>query len=272
MIVVSTFADLQAAITAQEPDIRINGAIVGTGLTLNVSQSAGIGNQLGMMTIRGGTLRCAGIIADGFRRLKFKELELYAEGHGLVVRNGIQLYLEDCYDNCGGDSLRLESVAGVWGRGLQHTSKLATQTTVAQKIGNTATGFESVDMDAVLVENHFTAVRVGGTGNNVNMWFRNYKIDRPVSTGFLINPSATASARNINIIRPWINGADYPIGINGAETTGRADRINILGGEYLGCNHITGTNPVTVWMAGSNNNITYNLSGQQVLGPLEPGT
>lgn len=269
MITVSNFADLQAAITAQEPSIEIRGVIVGTGQTLNISQSDDIGNQQGMTVIRGGTIRCAGIVADGFRRLKLKEIELYAEGHGLVVRNGIQLYLEDCYDCCGGDSLRLESVAAAWGRGLQHTAKLSTQTTVGQKIGNTPQGYESVDMDAILIENHFTAVRIGGTGNNVNMWLRSYKIDRPVSTAFLINPNETAGVRNVNIIDPWINSASYPIAINGNETTGRVDRVNIRGGEFLGCGHITGADPVTKWA--TNNNVAYYLDGKQVFGPLEPG-
>ncbi len=269
MITVSTFADLQASIAAGEPNIELRGAIVGTGQILNVSQPGGIGNQNGMTVIHGGTLRCAGIVADGFRRLKFKELELYAEGNGITMRNGIQLYLEDVYDCCHGDSLVLESVAAVWGRGLQHTAAVAGQATVGQHIGASAQGFESVDMDAVLTEGHYSAVRVGGAGNSVNMWFRNYKIDRPVSAGFLINPIGSAGARNINIIAPWINGADYPIAINGTETTGRIDRVNVLGGEYLGCGHVNGTNPVTIWT--NTNNVTCNVGGMPVVGPLEPG-
>jgi len=269
MIVVSTFSDLQAATAAGEPSIEISGVLVGTGQVLNVSHADGLGNQQGMTVIRGGTLRCAGIVADGFRKLKFKEMELYSEGAGLTVRNGIQLYLEDVYDSCAGDSLVLESVAGVWGRGLQHTSAVAGQSTVGQRVGNSAQGFESVDMDAVLTEGHFSAVRVGGEGNAVNMWFRNYKIDRPVSAGFLISPSGSAGTRNINIINPWINGADYPIAINGAETTGQLDRVNVRDGEYLGCGHMTGTNPVTIWT--STGNVDCNVTGSQIVGPLEPG-
>ena len=269
MITVSTFSDLQGAISTGEPNIELRGAIVGTSQMLNVSQPDGLGNQNGMTVIHGGTLRCAGIVADGFRRLKLKELELYAEGNGITMRNGIQLYLEDVYDCCHGDSLVLESIAAVWGRGLQHTAAASGQSTVAQRIGASAQGFESVDMDAILTEGHFSSVRVGGAGNVVNMWFRNYKIDRPGSAGFLINPSGSAGARNINIIDPWINGADYPIAINGTETTGRIDRVNVRNGEYLGCNHVSGTNPVTIWT--STNNVTCNVTGLGIVGPLEPG-
>lgn len=266
MITVSTFTDLQGAITAGEPNVELRGVIIGTGQTLNVSQPNGIGNQTGMTVIHGGTLRCAGIVADGFRKLKFKELELYAESHGLIARNGIQLFLEDYYDCCHGDSVRLESIAGVWGRGQQHTSATSTQSTAALRIGSSPRGYESVDMDATLIEGHFTGVRVGGTGNNVNMWFRHFKCDRQKSAAFLISPSATAGARNINIVHPWINGADYPVAINGAETTGLIERVNIIGGEYLGCAH----SPVTVWQG--NNNVTYNTSGLQIIGPLEAGS
>lgn len=269
MITVSTFSDLQAALSAQEPNVEIRGVLSSPGQLLQVHQTDGIGNQNGMTVIHGGTLRCAGIVADGFRKLKFKEMEIYAEGAGITVRNGIQLYLEDVYDCCHGDSLVLESFAGVWGRGLQHTSAVSGQATVGQRIGASAQGFESVDMDAVLTEGHFSAVRIGGEGNAVNMWFRNYKIDRPVSAGFLINPSGSAGARNINIIDPWINGADYPIAINGNETTGRIDRVNVRNGEYLGCGHVAGTNPVTIWT--NTNSVTCNVTGMPIVGPLEPG-
>jgi hypothetical protein len=265
MITISTFSDLQAAINAQEPNIEIRGVLSAPGQTLQVHQTDGLGNQSGMTVIHGGTLRCAGIVADGFRKLKFSEMEIYAEAAGITVRNGIQLYLEDVYDCCRGDSLRLESIAAVWGRGLQHTAAVAGQATVAQRIGASAQGFESVDMDAVLTEGHFSAVRVGGAGNAVNMWFRNYKIDRPVSAGFLINPSGAAGARNINIIDPWINSADYPIAINGAETTGIIERVNIRNGEYLGCAHP----PVTAWQTAGN--VSYNLGGQQIFGVGELG-
>lgn len=268
MITVSNFADLQGAIATGEPDIELRGAIVGTGQILNVSQPDGLGNQNGMTVIHGGTLRCAGIVANGFRKLKFKELELYAEGTGITIRNGIQLYLEDVYDCCHGNSLVLESVAAVWGRGLQHTAAVLGQTTIAQSIGASIQGFESVDMEAVLIEGHYSAARIGGSGNTVNMWFRDYKIDRPGMYGFLINPVTTAGSRNINIIHPWMNGVTYPIAINGTETTGFIERVNLIGGEFLGCSNIS-PNPITIWKI--TDNISTNISGQQIYGPLEPG-
>lgn len=278
-ITVSTFSDLQAAIAAHEPDIRISGAIVGTGQILNVSQSLGTSNQLGMSVISGGTIRCAGIIVDGFRRIKFKELELYAEGIGLLVRNGIMITVEDVYTCCGSDSVRLDSVAAYVGRGEQHTSSLASPTSVAMRIGNSPQGYESVDSDGMLVEGHMQGVRIGGAGNNVNMWFKNTRVDRPGnlvngaarpgSCAFHVGPSGSANARNINIRDIWVNGADYPILLEVTGTTGRIDRVNVSNGEYLGCVHSP------VYAEPTNNNpsrINYNLSGQQVIGPLEPGT
>lgn len=230
---------------------------------ITIHQPDGIGNQQGDTILEGGVIRGPGIVVDGVRRVVIRGTEIYSSGVGILVRNAIQVELSGIYVTSAGDGIVLESVAAVWITGKSQISGQNT-TTVGIRVGDSAQGFESVDIDGTLIEGHYSAIRIGGTGNTVNIWIRGVKIDRPTTFGILVSPASTASSRNIRISDYWINGAPYPFALNGAETTGTLKRIDITNGHILGATYA----PVTVWT--STNNVDYRSTGA-VLGELEPG-
>lgn len=228
-----------------------------------IRQPEGLGNQQGDTVLEGGVLRNPGIVIDGVRRAVIRGTEIYSSGVGILVKNAIQVEFSGIYVTSAGDGIVLESIAAVWITGKSQISGQSTNT-VGIRIGESPYGFEAVDIDGTLIEGHYTGIRMGGTGNLVNVWIRGVKIDRPFTFGILINPSATASARNIRISDFWINGAPYPLAVNGTETTGSVDRLDITNGHILGATY----GPVTIWK--SRENVDYRQSGV-ITGPLEPG-
>lgn len=228
-----------------------------------IRQPDGLGNQQGETILDGGVLRNSGILVDGVRRAVIRGTEVYSSGVGIQVKNAIQLDLDGIYVTSVGDGIVLESVAAVWIKGKSQISGQSANT-VGIRIGDSPQGFEAVDIDGTLIEGHYTGIRVGGTGNNVNIWIRGVKIDRPKTFGILFSPLATASVRNVIISDFWINGAPYPIAINGAETTGVCKRIEITNGHILGATYPN----VTVWT--STGNVDYR-ENHVIRGELEPG-
>lgn len=228
-----------------------------------IRQPAGLGNQQGDTVLEGGVIRGPGVVIDGVRRAVIRGTEIYSSGVGILVKNTIQVEFSGIYVTSVGDGIVLESIAAVWITGKSQISGQSADT-VGIRIGESVQGFEAVDINGTLIEGHYTGIRMGGAGNLVNIWIRGVKIDRPKTFGILINPSATASARNIIISDVWINGAPYPIAINGTETTGSVVRLDITNGHILGATYA----PVTVWK--NRENVDYRASGL-VAGPLEPG-
>lgn len=229
-----------------------------------IRQPDGMGNQQGDTVLEGGVLRNPGIVIDGVRRAVIRGTEIYSSGVGILVKNAIQVEFSGIYVTSAGDGIVLESIAAVWITGKSQISGQSTNT-VGIRIGESPYGFEAVDIDGTLIEGHYTGIRMGGTGNLVNIWIRGVKIDRPLTFGILVNPSVTASARNILISDTWINGAPYPIAVNATETTGTVDRLDIVDGHILGGTY----GPVIVWK--NRENVDYRQRGL-VVGPLEPGT
>ena len=228
-----------------------------------IRQPSGMGNQTGDTVLEGGVIRGPGVVIDGVRRAVIRGTEIYSSGVGILVKNTIQVEFSGIYVTSIGDGIVLESIAAVWITGKSQISGQS-DNTVGIRIGESSQGFEAVDINGTLIEGHYTGIRMGGSGNLVNIWIRGVKIDRPKTFGILINPSITASARNISISDVWINGAPYPIAVNATETTGSVVRLDITNGHILGGTY----GPVTIWK--SRENVDYRQSGL-VVGPLEPG-
>ena len=241
---------------------ELNGVCVSSDQII-IRQPEGLANQQGETVLEGGVLRNSGIVIDGVRRAVIRGTEIYSSGVGILVKNAIQVEFSGIYVTSAGDGIVLESIAAVWITGKSQISGQS-DNTVGIRIGESQYGFEAVDINGALIEGHYTGIRMGGTGNLVNVWIRGVKIDRPFTFGILINPSATASARNIRISDFWINGAPYPLAVNGTETTGSVDRLDITNGHILGATY----GPVTIWK--SRENVDYRQSGV-ITGPLEPG-
>ena len=234
-----------------------------TSSVVTIHQAAGLGNQNGETVLQEGTLRSAGVVLDGNRRVAIRGTEIYSSGTGITIKNTIQVELNGIYVSSQGDCIDMQNIAAVWINGKSQCSAgINAGSSVGLRIGSTSTGFESVDVSGLLVEGYYACVRIGGTGNNVNMWFRGLKCDRPAMYGVLISPLTTASARNIMITDFWINGSQYPFALNRAETSGELVRVEIINGHVLGATYPQ----VTVWGSG----VDYRATGI-VYGPLEPG-
>lgn len=260
MIAVSTFADLQAAINVGEPSIDINGVL--SGGILQVSQNAGLSNQNGMTRIRGGHLDVAGICIGSARRMKLEGVEVFATGHALQVANAIHVFVEDCYFKSPTICLAADGIAGMWVRGSHFQGQGGT--TFGIRVGDSASGYEALDVAHCIFEACQTDVRIGGPANCVNLRFAFNWHDRPVSAGYLIAPKGTAGGRNIRITSEWFNGAQYPVCVSMGETTGRVDRLVFDGAwELLGCG-----SQVTTYGAQQTDIRNHAVV---VSGPLEPG-
>jgi len=234
--------------------------------TITITQPGGMGNQNGETVLQGGVLRIPSLVIDGVRRAEIRGTEFYTTGTGITIRNAIMVGMHGIYVASGGHCLAFESIAGVWMTGKSHCNALpAAVNSTGVMIGSSAQGFEAVDISGLLVEGYYSCVRIGGTGNNVNMWFRGLKCDRPGTFGIIVNPSSTAGARNIEFVDTWINCAPYPFAINVAETTGRADRIHFNIATVLGAQYAL----PTVW--GDQARVTATFANT-VTGPCEAGT
>lgn len=252
---------IQASLDAGGITTLAAGVVCNAPGLIYIREQAGPGNQAGETALHGGVLRSAGIVIEGARQAAIRGVEFYSSGIGLVVRSAIQVTLADNYFSTDGHCMVLESIAGVWMYGKNQCSATAQAVnSVGVMIGNSSQGFEAVDVSGLLIEGYYTCLRIGGHGNNVNMWFRGLKCDRPGMFGVLINPMGTASIRNIIFSGFFINGAQYAFALNTTETAGTIARVELIYGHVLGGQVVVG------W----GGNIDVREIGV-VTGPLEPG-
>lgn len=236
------------------------GKIVAPETPLNLVRNVPIDQLSGMARLQGGTYEVAGVNVSG-RNTAISDAEIVsASGYGIrkAGASTILFRMDHCYVASQGDGLILDTVAGAWINGNQFNGigNYASLGSAAVKIGASTLGYEAVDLVNNLTEGYYTAIRVGGVGNCLNLRFSGNRTTNPTSAHYLFAPNGASHIKNVMICEPWMLGGDYAIVLSVAETTGRIERVEVgFPGHSLGI-----TNP-GVRTFGDVGRIDYRVSG-----------
>lgn len=244
----------------------VRGSIIAPTTRINLAVPANV-PQRGTSRLVGGYYEVDGLNVSG-RNTGITDIEMLAYGAGVRKDTAILFRLRDSYIASHGNAVELDTIAGSWiaDNHFNALGSYATSGAAALAIGDTPLGYEAADVTGNLVERYYTAFRIGGTGNCVNLRFTGNRSDRPTSASYLFAPQGTAGVRNTLIDEYWINQGQYSIVLSVAETTGRIDRIDIGMGHVLGVTH------PNVTVMGDLGRIDYRVHGAGlVVGPAEPG-
>lgn len=261
----SELAAIQASLNAGGTTI-VNGTLFAPSWSI-LTINNGIGNQNGRTILQGGCFRNTTVDIVTSRGAVVRDIELYSQGIGIRQTGSIQSQIVGNYICTDGPGIVLDGIAGSWiaRNQINATPAANTASQTGIKIGASAVGYEATDIESNLIEGYYAAIRAGGgAANLVNLRFSGNRTDRPLCYHYLFSPSGATNVRNVRLTDFWMNGGQYAVVLNVAETTGRIDRVEVNGAHELGC----AASAVTVW--GPTSKADYRVTNY-VVGPFEPG-